>query len=100
MIASRSDGGQRARWTPLLDLRVPMDIVVYTPDEFARLRHWKSSVAGIADREGRVLRRIWLRSGETRPRPSSSSVNDSVPQAQGVVHPAPAIIRRLGGKSR
>jgi predicted nucleotidyltransferase len=40
---------------PLLDLPVPMDIVVYTPEEYARLRHWKSSVAGIADREGRVL---------------------------------------------
>ena len=57
VAAVRGSLGDRAlaARTPLLDLRVPMDIVVYTPEEYARLRHWKSSVAGIADREGRVL---------------------------------------------
>ncbi len=34
---------------------VPIDLVVYTPEEHARLRTWRSSIAGIADREGRVL---------------------------------------------
>ena len=50
-LAERS----RAVHTPLLDLDVLLDLVVYTPEEYARFREWKSSVAGIADREGRVL---------------------------------------------
>jgi predicted nucleotidyltransferase len=39
----------------LLDIPVPMDLVIYRPDEYERLRHWRTSIAGIADREGRVL---------------------------------------------
>ena len=45
----------RAVRAHLMDLPVPMDVVVYTPEEFARLREWRSSIAGIADRDGRVL---------------------------------------------
>lgn len=39
----------------LLGIEVPLDLVVYTPSEYARLRTWKSSVAAIADREGLIL---------------------------------------------
>lgn len=39
----------------LLDLPVPIDLVVYTVEEHERLRRWRSTVAGIADREGRIL---------------------------------------------
>jgi len=39
----------------LLDLGVPIDLVVYTPAEYQHYRTWRSSVAGIADREGKVL---------------------------------------------
>ena len=39
----------------LLDVHVPIDLVIYTPQEFDKLRHWKSSIAAIADREGLVL---------------------------------------------
>ena len=37
------------------DVGVGVDLVVYTPEEYDRLRHWRSSVAALADREGRVL---------------------------------------------
>ena len=37
------------------ELNVPVDLVTYTPDEYERFRHWKTSVAAIADREGIVL---------------------------------------------
>lgn len=39
----------------LLDVRIPMDVVTYTPEEYERLRTWRSSIAAIADREGKVL---------------------------------------------
>ena len=45
----------RAIRLPLLEVHVPMDVVIYTPEEYERFRKWPSSVAGIADREGRVL---------------------------------------------
>lgn len=49
--------GERSRKirTHLMDVPVPIDLVVYTPKEYTRLRRWRSSIAGIADREGRVL---------------------------------------------
>ena len=37
------------------DVGVPIDLVVYTPEEYERLRGWRSSIASIADREGIVL---------------------------------------------
>ncbi|MFZ4580730.1 MAG: nucleotidyltransferase domain-containing protein [Myxococcota bacterium] len=37
------------------DVRVPKDIVVFTPDEYARLMTWKSSVVYEAETTGRVL---------------------------------------------
>jgi predicted nucleotidyltransferase len=59
MVVADIDGSlaERSRvvHTPLIDLDVPIDLVVYTPQEYARFREWRSSVAGIADREGRVL---------------------------------------------
>ena len=45
----------RAVYRHLLDLPVSFDLVIYTPDEYERLRTWRTSVAGIADREGVVL---------------------------------------------
>ena len=39
----------------LLGIHVPIDLVVYTPSEYERIRTWKSSIAAIADREGQVL---------------------------------------------
>jgi predicted nucleotidyltransferase len=39
----------------LVDIEVPIDLVVYTPAEYARFRRWRSSVASIADREGVLL---------------------------------------------
>lgn len=39
----------------LRDIRASFDIVVVTPEEFDRLRSWKSSVVARASREGRVL---------------------------------------------
>ena len=36
----------------LRGIGVPLDVVVYTREEYERLRSWRSSVAGIADREG------------------------------------------------
>jgi predicted nucleotidyltransferase len=40
---------------PLRDLDVAMDILVYTPEEYARYRTYPSSVVRIAEREGIVL---------------------------------------------
>jgi predicted nucleotidyltransferase len=37
------------------DIGVPVDLVIYTAEEYERLRCWRSSVAAIADREGVVL---------------------------------------------
>ncbi|MEK6608846.1 MAG: nucleotidyltransferase domain-containing protein [Myxococcota bacterium] len=45
----------RAIYRHLLGLPVPVDLVIYTPEEYQRLRRFPSTVAGIADREGRVL---------------------------------------------
>lgn len=39
----------------LIDLAIPMDLVIYTGEEYEQYRTWKSSVAAIADREGIVL---------------------------------------------
>jgi len=50
-LAERS----RAVRACLLDVPVPIDLVVYTPDEYERLGRWRSSIAAIAEREGRVL---------------------------------------------
>jgi len=50
-LAERS----RAVRLHLLDIEVPIDLVVYSRDEFARLRQWRTSLAGIADRGGKVL---------------------------------------------
>lgn len=36
-------------------LGVPVDLVVYTPAEFEEQRRYRSSIAAIAEREGRVL---------------------------------------------
>lgn len=37
------------------DIKVPMDILVFTPEEHARLSTWTSSVVYEANRTGRVL---------------------------------------------
>ena len=59
MVVADLDGSlgekSRAVHVPLLDLDVSLDLVIYTPDEYERFRKWRSSIAGIADREGRVL---------------------------------------------
>ena len=34
---------------------VPLDLLIYTPDEYDQLKHWKSSAVAIAESEGRVL---------------------------------------------
>lgn len=39
----------------LLDLPVAVDLVVYTPEEHERLKSFQSTVAGIAEQEGKVL---------------------------------------------
>ena len=39
----------------LLDLPVAIDLVFYTPAEYEKFRHWNSTVAGMAETEGRVL---------------------------------------------
>lgn len=36
-------------------LGVPLDLLVYTPDEYAALRGWRSSAVAIAETEGQVL---------------------------------------------
>ena len=45
----------KAVYRHLLDLPASFDLVIYTPEEYERLRTWRTSVAGIADREGLVL---------------------------------------------
>jgi predicted nucleotidyltransferase len=37
------------------DIRVPKDILVYTPEEYARWSAWQGSVVAAANRTGRVL---------------------------------------------
>ncbi|MBI4701602.1 MAG: nucleotidyltransferase domain-containing protein [Deltaproteobacteria bacterium] len=44
----------RARWA-VRDFPQPMDILVYTPEEYARLSTWTSSVVYEANRTGKVL---------------------------------------------
>ncbi len=46
--------GERSRHVrpALRGLGVPLDLVVYTPDEYRRIRTWPSSIAATADREG------------------------------------------------
>ena len=48
------DRGTRARLA-LADMPAAFDIVVVTPEELDRLRHWRSSVVSHALREGIVL---------------------------------------------
>lgn len=49
--------GERCRriGAPLSDLAIPIDLVVYTPEEYERFRTWRSGVAAAAEREGIVL---------------------------------------------
>jgi predicted nucleotidyltransferase len=53
----RGSLGERAAAirTQLADIQMPLDLVVYTPEEYERFRRWRSSVAALAEREGRVL---------------------------------------------
>ena len=37
------------------DFGVPLDLLVYTPEEYAKLLRWRSSAVAIAEAEGRVL---------------------------------------------
>jgi len=39
----------------LLDVREPLDILVVTPEEYARVSTWKSSVSYRARQKGRVV---------------------------------------------
>ena len=51
---SPGDRSVRVR-TALAGLGVPLDVLVYTTEEFERLRKWRSSIVAIAEREGRLL---------------------------------------------
>ena len=59
MVVLREGGslGQRGALLgpPLRGLGVPLDLVIYTQEEYDRLRRLRTSVAAIADREGIVL---------------------------------------------
>ena len=60
MVVAQVEGSRAERSrivrSRLMDIDVAMDIVVYTPDEYAKFRGWRSSVAAVADR--RSARRI------------------------------------------
>lgn len=57
VMERRASLAERAReiWRHLGDVGVPVDLVIYTPEEYQRLRRFRTTVAGIADREGHVL---------------------------------------------
>ena len=57
VLANKGSLGDRA-WEVrrrLLDILVPVDLIIYTPEEFEKVRRLKSSIAGIAEREGLIL---------------------------------------------
>ena len=51
---SPTERGTRARMA-LRGIHAPFDIVVVTPEEFDRLRKWKSTVVAHADRSGKII---------------------------------------------
>lgn len=51
---SLAERGRRV-YRHLVDFPVAVDLVIYTPEEHRRMRSFPSTVAGIAEKEGRVL---------------------------------------------
>jgi len=51
---SPTERGTLARMA-LRGIHTPFDIVVVTPEEFNRLRKWKSTVVAHADRNGKII---------------------------------------------